>query len=912
MRARRLIAVLACTFVALLGAVSPATADTTLPGVGDTPASVPLPVDGGSVDRTFAVATTPGAVIVGATVTFDFQAMVDPGYSAVFPSDLWLRLTAPDGTQVDLVRSSTYASSLLDVPRVTVTFSDDGATTVGGTPATGTFRPVGFLSALTGRVAAGTWTLTVGDIITGGPMDYYGATLNLVVSTIPPTLPGGALADATDGTPYTAAITASAGDAPTAFALVSGALPAGLALDTATGAITGTPTTPGASTFRVTGTNAGGTSALATYTIAVRPALPGGDLATGTIGSPYSAVVTADTAGIVEYRLAAASVLPAGLSLSTTTGAITGTPTTPGSYSFRVRARTAGVGWGEFAQYTIGVLPVLPGGALTTGTVGAAYSEPLMADTTGISEFRLGPSASLPAGLSLDAATGVVSGVPTTPGDDHFRAQARVAGAGWTDLVRYDLGVLPTLPGGDLVDGTAGAAYSEPLIADTTGISEFSLAPGSVLPAGLSLSTTTGAITGTPTTPGSSNFRVRARTAGVGWGEYAQYTIGVLPMLPGGALTTGMVGSSYSAPLIADTTGISEFRLGSGASLPAGLSLDAATGVVSGVPTTPGRNHFRVQARVAGVGWTDLVRYDLGVLPTLPGGALTTGTVGSSYTDAVIPDVTGISEFRLGPSATLPAGLTLDTTTGAITGVPTTPGDHHFRVQARVAGVGWTDLVRYDLGVLPVLPGGDLTGWAVAAAYSGTLIADPTGIDRFVLTADSVLPAGLSLDEATGTVAGTPTAAGAFTFRARARVAGVGHSDAQTYRVLVAPVLTGGTLPSGRAGSPVSVRLGDPATGIDRFALAAGSSLPPGLHLDSATGVLSGTPTAAGTFSFAVLAVNDEAGSSAPTEFTLVLAADSGLAATGADVRTGLLAALALLGVGGALVVVRRRSVARG
>ena len=244
--------------------------------------------------------------------------------------------------------------------------------------------------------------------------------------------------------------------------------------------------------------------------------------------------------------------------------------------------------------------------------------------------------------------------------------------------------------------------------------------------------------------------------------------------------------------------------------------------------------------------------------------------------------------------------------------VPTTPGGNHFRVQARVAGVGWTDLVRYDLGVLPVLPGGDLTGWAVAAAYSGTLIADPTGIDRFVLTADSVLPAGLSLDEATGTVAGTPTAAGAFTFRARARVAGVGHSDAQTYRVLVAPVLTGGTLPSGRAGSPVSVRLGDPATGIDRFALAAGSSLPPGLHLDSATGVLSGTPTAAGTFSFAVLAVNDEAGSSAPTEFTLVLAADSGLAATGADVRTGLLAALALLGVGGALVVVRRRSAARG
>jgi len=922
MPARRLVAVLACAFAALLGTVSPATADTTLPGVGDSPAS-PVGVDNGSVTRTFGVTTTPGAVVVGATVTVDFQSIsgencAAPGPGTAFDDEIAMGLTAPDGAHTaTLVASNTYTYGLAG-PQVHVTF-DDTATALVGTTAgrlvtTGTFRPVTALSALNGAVASGSWTLTFADTYSWDAKCYYGATLNLVVSTVRPTLPGGPLVDGADGTAYTAAITASAGDAPTAYALASGTLPAGLTLDTTTGAITGTPTTPGASSFGVSATNAGGTSAVATYTIAVRPALPGGELMPGTVGSTYSTVVTADTAGIVEYRLAAASVLPAGLSLSTTTGAITGTPTTPGSSSFRVRARTAGVGWGEFAQYTIGVLPVLPGGALTTGTVGAAYSEPLMADTTGISEFRLGPSASLPAGLSLDSVTGVVSGVPTTPGDDHFRAQARVAGAGWTDLVRYDLGVLPTLPGGDLVDGTAGAAYSEPLIADTTGISEFSLAPASVLPAGLTLDTTTGAITGTPTTLGSVDFRVRARTAGVGWGEYAQYTIGVLPMLPGGALTTGSVGAAYSEPLMADTTGISEFRLGSGASLPAGLTLDTTTGVVSGVPTTPGGNHFRVQARVAGVGWTDLVRYDLGVLPTLPGGALTTGTVGASYTDAVIPDTTAISEFRLGPSATLPAGLTLDTTTGAITGVPTTPGDHHVRVQARVAGVGWTDLVRYDLGVLPVLPGGALTHGAVGASYSAPLIADPVGITRFVLTQDSApLPAGMALDETTGVVSGTPTRAGGYTFSVRARVGGVGASERVDYVLAVRPTLTSRTLPAGTARRAFSAQLGDPATGIDAFVLAAGSALPPGLSLNPTTGVLSGTPTTAGTYAFAVLATNTAAGTSEPATFTVVLAAPAdGLAATGTDVATGALAVLLLLGVGGALVVVRRRSPARG
>ncbi|MBG6054984.1 hypothetical protein IWX81_001395 [Salinibacterium sp. CAN_S4] len=91
--------------------------------------------------------------------------------------------------------------------------------------------------------------------------------------TTSPTITSSAPTDATVGTPYDYTVTASGTPTPS-FSITSGALPLGLSMDSTTGGITGTPTTPGASTFLITVSNGGSPDASAEYTIATAAARP--------------------------------------------------------------------------------------------------------------------------------------------------------------------------------------------------------------------------------------------------------------------------------------------------------------------------------------------------------------------------------------------------------------------------------------------------------------------------------------------------------------------------------------------------------------------------------------------------------------------------------------------------------------
>ncbi len=167
----------------------------------------------------------------------------------------------------------------------------------------------------------------------------------------PVTVTSSSLPAATAGQAYTATLTAADGTAPYTWSVTSGTLPAGLSLNAATGAITGTPTGPGTSTVTVTatdstvtpsvGSTAGSTvltptpgQATATLTLTVNPGALGittGSLPAGTAGQPYAASLAA-TGGVAPYSWTVSSgSLPAGLTLNQATGAITGTPASSGS-----------------------------------------------------------------------------------------------------------------------------------------------------------------------------------------------------------------------------------------------------------------------------------------------------------------------------------------------------------------------------------------------------------------------------------------------------------------------------------------------------------------------------------------------------------------------------------------------------
>jgi hypothetical protein len=161
---------------------------------------------------------------------------------------------------------------------------------------------------------------------------------------------------ATVGVAYSGSVSASN---TTSYSVSSGALPTGITLNSSTGAITGTPTTVQTATFRIRATGPGGTATTSERTITVNPDAVAptwtdntlsGDLR---VGIAYSDGVQAS--GTTPTYSVSAGTLPTGLSLNTSTGAVTGTPTAQGSFTFTLQASNVA---GSITQgFTLAVKP---------------------------------------------------------------------------------------------------------------------------------------------------------------------------------------------------------------------------------------------------------------------------------------------------------------------------------------------------------------------------------------------------------------------------------------------------------------------------------------------------------------------------------------------------------------------------
>src|ERR1039458_10238999 len=141
------------------------------------------------------------------------------------------------------------------------------------------------------------------------------------------------------GVPYSSALVASGGNTPYTFSIISGSLPPGLTLNPTNGVISGTPTTAGTFPYVAQVVDASGRTTDTTILgcgITITPP-PLGLLCaggTGQVGAPYSSALVA-SGGTAPYTLSIISgSLPPGLTLDTTTGAITGTPTTAGTFPY--------------------------------------------------------------------------------------------------------------------------------------------------------------------------------------------------------------------------------------------------------------------------------------------------------------------------------------------------------------------------------------------------------------------------------------------------------------------------------------------------------------------------------------------------------------------------------------------------
>jgi len=416
-----------------------------------------------------------------------------------------------------------------------------------------------------------------------------------------------------------------------------------------------------------------------------------GDLQRGVQSVPYDNSLIA-TGGQPPYSwtlTAGGNGLPAGFTLQQN-GQITGSTSTPNTYTFRVIVTdsTASSPQSQLGDFTLIINPTLvitTGSPLPDGLRGAPYSGVTLASTGGqpTVTWMLDPMSAMPPGLTLNS-NGAITGTPTAAGSydiDILATDSAMAPVTQVKFRRFALTITEPVfaitTDAALPFGTVGTQYTQALAAanGTPPYANWIVTTGA-LPAGLTLLQSTGVISGTPTTPGTFNFTVQARDSETEPRIASKaFTLTVNPATPAplvittsNPLMSGNEQLAYTQALAASggTPPYVNWRLAVGAgTLPNGLSLNSATGVITGTPTISGTFTFAIlvsdsaqtPVNASKVFTIEVGSGDLRIETVSP---LNTGNIGSVYAHT-ISAIGGFPPYRNWSvlSGALPPGPTL-------------------------------------------------------------------------------------------------------------------------------------------------------------------------------------------------------------------------------------------------------------
>ncbi|MGH8045884.1 MAG: glycosyl hydrolase, partial [Chthoniobacterales bacterium] len=427
----------------------------------------------------------------------------------------------------------------------------------------------------------------------------------------------------------------TATNSPTSYS-VTGTLPAGLSLNPSTGLISGTPTATGTSSFTIKATNANGTGSknltVTIYPFTNPPVINSSLAAPAIVGAAFSYQIAA-TNSPFSYDAAG---LPTGLSVNQSTGLISGTPTAVATTPVTIKATNAA--GTATATLSISALMNLSLNQPATASTVAGGSAVANANDGSTNTRWTASSAAYPQWWRVDLGSGKV----ITRVDIRWYSSASRSYKYKIEVSDDDSNYTT------VVDNTANSAFGDTSNAFTAVTKRYVR------------------VTATGVTPSGGTASAYEITA-AGPGAVSP------PAITSATSASGSVGTPFSYQITA-TNSPTSYALVSG-TLPAGLSLNPGTGLISGTPTAAGTTSPALTigaSNAGGQGTAPLTITITQPTPVITSASSATGEVGQAF-NFQLTATNNPTSFNV-VAGTLPAGLTLNPTTGVISGTPTAVG----------------------------------------------------------------------------------------------------------------------------------------------------------------------------------------------------------------------------------------------
>ena len=665
-------------------------------------------------------------------------------------------------------------------------------------------------------------------------------------------------------------------------------LPPGLAISANTGLVSGLATTAGVYSVEVTVTDGKAPATVAfTWTIEEgpsdndAPSLSNPGTQRSDVGTAVSLQLVARDPNDDPLTFSAGNV-PPGLQLNPSSGVIAGVPTTAGTFSVTVSvsdgtaSATRGFTW--IIRDVNGAPTLTNPGARTNDAGDAVVLQLEASDPNG--DTLTYSAAGLPPGLQIASGTGRITGIPTTPGTFSVTATASDGTATATQTFTWTIeasNAAPTLAAPGNQTTTAGQAATLQLQgADADGDTLTYSVTG--LPAGLQVSAATGAISGTPGSPGTHTVTATVSDGQLSASRTFVWTVvaaNVAPTLAAPGNQTATVGQSAVLQLAgADENGDTLAYTASG--LPPGLHLNASSGLITGTPAAPGTYNVTASVTDGALSASRTFTWTVDLAPTAP----ELPSPGDQRSTAGVPVVLQLQATDANgdtlryAAAGLPPGIRLSVSTGRISGTSTTVGT--YPVSASVTDGTFTTSVAFTWTITPpnaaptLAAPGNQTSAVGQAAVLQLQGSDPAG-DTLSYSATG-LPPGLQIDPATGRIAGTPTTAGTWGVTAvvsdgtlTARRSFTWTITAPSEAPVVAPIPPQFSSPG--VGTMLQVQATDVNGGVLTYSAAG---LPGGLQIGLRTGQISGTPSTVGIYPVTVTVSDGKLSTQASFTWTIL------------------------------------------